>query len=69
MSAATVRINDRVAIAFDPVRETRGTSRGVLLSLEGKIPGDTMNCAVIPLDRVRAVIASLELVAQQAHEQ
>jgi hypothetical protein len=66
MSAATVRLNGGTAIALDPVRQTRHTTKGVLLTLEGRTPGDTMNCAVIPLDRVRAVIASLELVADQA---
>lgn len=66
MSAATVRLNDRTAIALDPVRGGHGTTQGVLLTLEGRMPGDAFNCAVIPLDKVRAVIASLELVANQA---
>lgn len=66
MSAASVRLSERVAIALDPVRETLHTVKGVLLSLEGNVPGNVMNCAVIPLDRVGAVIASLELVAKQA---
>jgi hypothetical protein len=66
MSAATVRLNDGAAIVFDAVRATAHTTQGVLLTLEGRIPGNVMNCAVIPLDRVRAVIASLTLVAEQA---
>jgi hypothetical protein len=65
MSAA-VRLNDGAAIVFDPVRATEHTSKGVLLTLEGRIPGNVMNCAIIPLERVRAVIASLELVAKDA---
>lgn len=66
MSAATIRLGDGSAIALDAVRATQHTTKGVLLTLEGRIPGNVMNCAVIPLDRVRALIASLELVAEQA---
>lgn len=65
MSAATIRLGDGTAIALDPVQETRYTRQGVLLTLEGRVPGEVMNCAMIPLERVRAVIASLELVADQ----
>jgi hypothetical protein len=66
MSTATVRLNSRAAIAFDCVKATEFTSQGVLLTLEGRTAGDVMNCTIIPLDKVRAVIASLELVAHQA---
>ena len=67
MSAA-VRLNEGTSIVFDAIKETRATPRAVLLSLEGKTPGAVMNCAVIPLDKIRAVIASLELVASQAQK-
>ena len=65
MSAA-VRLNDGAAIVFDAVRATQHTTQGVLLTLEGRVPGNVLNCAIIPLDRVRAVISSLELVAKDA---
>lgn len=63
---ARVVINEGCAVALDAVRPTANTGRGVLLSLEGRTPGDTMNCALIPLDKIGAVIASLQLVAEQA---
>lgn len=63
---ARVTLNEGTAIALDPIMGTRtAPTQGVLLSLEGKVPGDVLNCALIPLDRIRAVIASLELVADQ----
>ncbi len=64
---ATVRISDAAAIVLDPIQGDRSghITRGVLLTLQGRTHGDTLNCAVIPLDKVRAVIASLELVAKQ----
>ncbi len=64
--SASVRLNQGTAIVFDAIKETQSTQRGILLTLEGKTPGNVMNCAVIPLDKIRAVIASLELVASQA---
>lgn len=63
---ATVQLSDGTAIALDPIKGTATTTKGVLLTLEGNTPGEAMNCAVIPLDRVRLVIASLELAAEQA---
>lgn len=63
---ATVQLSDRTAIALDPIKGTATTTKGVLLTIEGNTPGDALNCAVIPLSRVRAVIASLELVAREA---
>lgn len=64
--SATVQLNDRQAIALDAIKGRATTTKGVLLTLEGTTPGEAMNCAVIPLGRVRAVIASLELVAKEA---
>lgn len=64
---ARVALNEGTAIALDPITGKTGkTTQGVLLSLEGKVPGQVHNCCVIPLDRIRAVIASLELAAHQA---
>lgn len=64
---ARVALNHGTAIALDPVHGTDvAPTRGVLLSLEGDVTGEILNCCLIPLDRIRAVIASLELVAEQA---
>lgn len=65
MSAAHVQLNERCGIAFEAVDGRRTPTRGVLLTLEGSTPGEAMNCAVIPEERVGAVIASLQLVAKQ----
>lgn len=63
---ARVALNDGTAIALDPIKGTHAApTQGVLLSLEGRTPGDVMNCALIPLDRIGAVIASLQLAASQ----
>ena len=66
MSAA-VRLSPTSCIVFEPVSGTSypGATRGALLTLEGSTPGTTVNCAVIPVDRIGAVIASLELVRSQ----
>ena len=65
--SATVRLNAGTALAFDPVRSGhRQVTQGVCLSIEGSTPGQVLNCAVIPLDKVGAVIASLELADRQA---
>lgn len=63
---ARVALTDGTAIALDPIHGTHAApTQGVLLSLEGRVPGEVLNCALIPLDRIRAVIASLELAAAQ----
>ena len=66
---ATVRLGDGTAISMDPVegRPDRVT-KGVLLSLEGKKHGEVLNCALIPLDKIGAVIESLRLVASQVRQ-
>lgn len=66
--SASIRLNAGTAIVFDAIKQTGATPRAVLLTLEGKTPGQIMNCAIIPLDKIRAVIASLELVASQAEK-
>lgn len=48
------------------VRGSATTTKGVLLTIEGRTPGEALNCAVIPLDRVGVVIESLKLAAEQA---
>lgn len=58
---ATVQLNNGTAIAFDPV----ASKDSVLLSLEGDVTGQIMNCVLIPLDKIAAVMAMLQLVANQ----
>lgn len=65
MSAA-VRLGDGTAIAFDAIDgDTHKLTKGVLMTLEGRTHGDILNCVTIPIDKIGAVIASLELVASQ----
>lgn len=61
---ATVHLKGETSIVFDVVQETAYTSRGVLLSLKSGRPGEVINCALIPADRIPAVLASLQLVAR-----
>ena len=64
--SATVRLGDGSAIQFDPIQGKEGrTTCGVLLTLEGKKHGELLNCGLIPLDRIGAVVESLRLVASQ----
>lgn len=63
--SATVKLSERASIVLDVIRPTENTSRGVLLTLQGST-ADPLSCAVIPLASVRAVIASLELAAEEA---
>lgn len=64
--SATVRLSDGSAIQLDPIKGTLAApTRGVLLTLEGKRHGEMLNCGLIPLDRIGAVIESLRLVASQ----
>ncbi len=63
---ATVRLSACSAIQFDPVAGTPAVPmRGVLLTLTGKHQGEILNCGLIPLERIGAVIESLRLVAAQ----
>ena len=64
--SATVRLGDGSAIQLDPIQGKCGrVTAGVLLTLEGKKHGELLNCGLIPLDRIGAVIESLRLVASQ----
>jgi hypothetical protein len=53
-------------IVLDPLAPNGARGPCVLLTLEGRIPGNIMNCAIIPVDRIAAVVASLQLVAAEA---
>lgn len=65
MSAAIIRLGDGSAIVLDMLQGGQNVTRGVLLSLEGKTPGTTLNCVIVPASTLPAVIASLQLVHQQ----
>lgn len=64
--SATIRLRDGSAITLDPVKGTPAApTSGVLLTLEGRHHGELLNCGLIPIDRIGAVIESLRLVASQ----
>lgn len=54
------------SIVLDALKPAGERGPAVLLTLEGRIPGNIMNCVIIPLDKIGAVIASLELAESQA---
>lgn len=64
MSTATVRLNDHSRLALDAVM-LEGERKAILMTMQGQVHGSDQNCCLIPLDRVRAVIASLELVSSK----
>ena len=67
--SATVRLSDCRAIQFDPINGTRtAPAAGVLLTLAGRHQGELLNCSLIPIDRIGAVIESLRLVASQVQQ-
>lgn len=64
--STTVRLGDGSAIQFDPIQGKEGrTACGVLLTLQGRKHGELLNCCLIPLDRIGAVIESMLLVQRQ----
>lgn len=64
--SATVRLGDGSALVMDPIMGTAGRiASGVLLTLEGRTHGEVLNCALIPLDKIGAIIESLRLTASQ----
>lgn len=64
--SATVNLGDGTALTFDALPPShRVPEKRVLLSIEGRHGGETLNCALIPLHRIGVVIASLQLVAKQ----
>lgn len=68
--SATVHLQNGTSIVFDAIKRTEPKGeRAVLLSLEGRVPGTVLNCAIIPIASVRAVVASLELVLEEARKQ
>lgn len=58
---ATVQLRQGAAIALDACDD----HNAVLLTLKGAVYGEMLNCALIPVDRIDAVIASLQLVRSQ----
>lgn len=66
MSAATVQLGNGSAVTMDPIDGTpHRLVKGVLLTIEGRTHGEVLNCCTIPLEKIGAVIASLQLVASQ----
>lgn len=65
--SATVRLSDESALVFEPITTTLSNpTRRILMTIEGRIPGDALNVALIPVARIPAIIASLELAASQS---
>lgn len=59
--SATVHVSANAAITLDAVQ----SYEAVLLSLQGKNFGETLNCVLIPVSLVDSVIDALRLAAQQ----
>lgn len=65
---ARIVINEGCAVALDAVRATERTSKGVLITFEGRTPGDVLNCALIPMHKIGDLIASLQMVYDEARK-
>ena len=63
--SATVHVSQNAAIILDVVQSSHVRFEGVLLSIQGRHHGETMNCVLIPVNQVDAVIDALRLAAQQ----
>ena len=64
---ATIRLGPRAgAIVLDPVNTQ--ISKGVLMTLEGITRDQLVSCILIPLDKLDAFKASLDLVASQVRQ-
>lgn len=64
--SATIRLNDRQALVFEPVaNQPKSDVKRILLTIEGRQPGEAMNCCLIPVDLVPVIIESLRLAASQ----
>jgi hypothetical protein len=70
MSGATIVLGANSAISFQSINAdgTGIVRQGVMLSIDGKIAGDIMNCVFIPATYLGAVIKSLELLQTQMKE-
>lgn len=66
--SARIVINEGCAVAIDPVRATEHTTKGVLITLEGRTPGDCLNCALVPMHKMGDLIASLQMVYDEARK-
>jgi hypothetical protein len=65
MSGASVRLSDRSAITFELVKShSDNGAKRVLLTLEGRVPGEVLNCVLIPLEKINSILATLKAVAQ-----
>lgn len=65
--SATIALNGTTSLTLDPLQGfTSQPIPGVLLTIEGRVHGTVLNCAVIPLDKVDQLVEALRLVAHQA---
>ena len=65
--SATVRLSDKSALVFEPITPTPSNPvKRILMTIEGRMPGDALNVALIPVSCIPAIIASLELAASQS---
>lgn len=62
MSAA-ISLTERTAIAFEVVKSP-SNGKCVLLTLEGLVHGQTVNCTLIPLHKVPEVVALMQSIAK-----
>lgn len=62
-----VTLSPRASLLIDRLEGSRFTSRGVCLSMESHQSGQVEVCAVIPAERLQAVIEALQLHAKQLH--
>jgi len=65
--SACVALGNGSSVQFEPVANTVPSihEKRVLMTICGKVHGDAMNCALIPVSCVPAMVASLELAASQ----
>lgn len=62
MSSLHVNIDRQVSICLDPLPRREC----VLMSFESAVHGLTQNCAMLPVDKIDAVIEALKLAKSQA---
>lgn len=63
--SATVHVSASAAITLDVITQNINGPQGVLFSIQGKHHGETLNCVLIPVGQVDAVIEALRLAAHQ----
>jgi len=59
----TIHLNGRSNIAIDPLPATASKGAMVLVTFEGHLHGEALNCALIPLGKMPELIETLRLAA------